>query len=78
MPGPLGLLNDRLDQILWSDPVGQAVEVKDDSMAQRGESNGLQVLQGNIIAAFEQSTDFTRQDERLQATRAGTVANVPV
>src|SRR5690348_2492838 len=65
------LVQDSLNQIVGDDSLGLAFEVEQDTMAQRGKSDGGYILNGNVVATLQQGTNLGRQNDGLRPARAG-------
>src|SRR5207249_11731395 len=69
-------VEDRPDRRLGRDPLGLALEIEDDAVAQRGQGRGPDVVDGDVEPPVEQGEDLARGDERLRATWRRAVPDV--
>src|SRR6202022_3245055 len=66
-----GMLQQLADEAVGGDPIGLSLELQEDAMPQRWSGDGVEVVEGDVVAAFEQSPDLGAQHHRLHAARAG-------
>ena len=70
------MLQDLVDDLVRGDRVRLSLELQEDSVAQCGVGYGGEVLECDVVPAFEQSSHLAGEDQRLQAARAGAIPDV--
>src|SRR5439155_5136593 len=66
--------NDVVNEPVGGDALGIGFEAEDDAMPQGGQGHGANIVEGHVVAAFEQTAYLGAEDDRLESARARPIA----